>query len=81
MAGGPEMIVKVQKPLSSTEEDPSYFVYGFLPRHPRYHPTFMRTLPAHVGQALATAPKAYFKATWSEIRGWNIGVQVPEQVW
>lgn len=59
------MIVKVQKPLSSTEEDP----------------TFMRTLPAHVEQALATAPKAYFKATWNEIRGWNISVQVPEQVW
>ena len=75
-------IVKVQKPLASTEKNPGYLVYGHIPRFPKYRTRFIYNLPANVLTVLQKVPKAYFHAVWNvTLNNWVLGDQAPSQDW
>ena len=77
-----EFIVKVQRPLATTEDYPAYLVYGHTPRYPKYRTRLLYYLSRDIRTILHRAPKAYFRAAWSaELDNWVIGKQVPAQNW
>jgi hypothetical protein len=72
-------VVKVQKPLSSNNDDPPWLIYdqGKKKVEERAAALIDRTVKA----AMGNDPKGYFEAEWSAEEGWKIGDRVLDQQW
>ena len=72
-------IVKVEKPLSSNNDDPPWLIYD------QGKKKVESRAPALIGRDVKTAigndPKGYFEAEWSAEEGWKIGDRVIDQKW
>ena len=72
-------IVKVQRPVMSTEEHPPWLMYD----EGRKHVTEVdpRMVPQYVKDAMGDDFKAYFVGAWSSIVGWGLSERVADQDW
>lgn len=75
----PVQIVKVQKPLFSTESSPPWLISDRWGRHVTEVPA--AAIPQHVKAAMSTTHRAYFNGAWSSVVGWGLSDQVEEQDW
>ena len=76
------IVVKVQKPLVSTEPNPGYLIYGYVKTDPNRRARIQHRLPKNVIDVMRTTPRAFFFAKWSDsTNGWELGVRAPDKSW
>jgi hypothetical protein len=69
------VVVKVQKPLASSDANPPWFVYDAATRdHKCLIPE--KDIPPHVRAHMQNLFKAYFLGTWADGK-WTIGEPLP----
>ena len=76
------IVVKVQKPLASTEPNPGYLIYGYVKTDPNRRARIQHHLPKNVLNVMARTPKAYFYAKWSNSADkWELGDRTSDKSW
>jgi hypothetical protein len=72
-------IVKVQRPVVSSDSHSPWLIYDKSRKHVESKPDLV--IPKHVRDAMKNDFKAYFRGAWSSIVGWGLGERVPDQGW
>ena len=76
------IVVKVQKPLASTEADPGYLIYGYTKVDRERRARIQHRLPRNVLNVMRTTPRAFFFAKWSDSADeWELGDRAPDKDW
>ena len=76
------IVVKVQKPLASTEPNPGYLIYGYVKTDPNRRARIQHRLPKNVIDVMRTTPRAFFFAKWSDsTNGWEPGDRTSDKSW
>jgi hypothetical protein len=76
------IVVKVQKPLVSTEPNPGYLIYGYTKVDRERRARIQHRLPKNVIDVMRTTPRAFFFAKWSDsANGWELGDRTSDKSW
>ena len=75
----PVEIVKVQRPMMTTDPTTPWLIYDKARKHQVTIPDAV--IPKHVKDAMGDDFKAYFKGAWSSIVGWGLSERVKAQNW
>jgi hypothetical protein len=72
-------IIKVQKPIKSSDRDAPWLIYARGRSNMTQVPD--RAIPASVKKAMGKEFRAYFNGIWSSTVGWAINERVADQDW
>jgi hypothetical protein len=72
-------IVKVQRPIHTTDPDLPWLIYDRAEKHVEQRPA--RMVRREVKDKMGADYKAFFKGAWSSVVGWGLSERVADQDW
>ena len=72
-------IVKVQRPIATTDPDAPWLIYDRASKHVEHRPD--RMVRREIKDKMGGAYKAFFRGAWSSIVGWGLSDRVADQDW
>lgn len=72
-------IVKVQRPIATTDPDSHWLIYDKAQKH--VHRLANSVVPSRLRKQMGRDMKAFFEGEWTALPGWQLGRRVKNQDW